>query len=183
VESLVKVAFHALKNKKIFSLNIFAPFIVDFFGDQLEQAMLYADSFLEMKTKLLPTARSTTWAKTSKRSLLLFCFPKKDGSRLVPWSSLSRVSKVQLWFPMERCLSILLIIWQRSFWLIPTVLVMLLSGGFLSQLDDGKDVEACVKAGHFAARYIIQQSGTQLGKNCDYKKRQNTVDVSKVVIR
>jgi adenosine kinase len=41
-ESLVQVAEHALKNKKIFSLNLSAPFIVDFFGDQFAQAMLYA---------------------------------------------------------------------------------------------------------------------------------------------
>jgi adenosine kinase len=42
-------------------------------------------------------------------------------------------------------------------------------GGFLSQLMQGKEMEACVKAGHFSAKYIIQQSGTQLGKTCDYK--------------
>jgi adenosine kinase len=41
-------------------------------------------------------------------------------------------------------------------------------GGFLSQLSQGADMEACVKAGHWAARYIIQTSGTTLEGACTY---------------
>merc|ERR1711935_88320 len=41
-------------------------------------------------------------------------------------------------------------------------------GGFLSQLVQGKDMETCVNAVHFAARFIIQQSGCTLSKPCEY---------------
>ena len=42
-------------------------------------------------------------------------------------------------------------------------------GGFLSQLIQDKSIEDCVKAGHFAAKFIIQTSGTQLDKACEFE--------------
>jgi adenosine kinase len=42
-------------------------------------------------------------------------------------------------------------------------------GGFLAQLVQGKSIADAVAAGHWAARYIIQQSGTQLPTDCNYK--------------
>jgi len=41
-------------------------------------------------------------------------------------------------------------------------------GGFLSQLVLGKSHADCVKAGHFAARTIIQRSGCTFPKECAY---------------
>merc|ERR1711935_954126 len=43
VDSLVIVAEHALANDKPFCLNLSAPFIIDFFGDQVATALAYAD--------------------------------------------------------------------------------------------------------------------------------------------
>merc|ERR1712087_25152 len=42
-ESLVQVGDHAVEKNKVFCINLSAPFIVDFFGDQLAQALEYAD--------------------------------------------------------------------------------------------------------------------------------------------
>jgi adenosine kinase len=42
-------------------------------------------------------------------------------------------------------------------------------GGFMSELVQGKDVEGCVKAGHWSAKYIIQQPGTTIDEACAYK--------------
>jgi adenosine kinase len=42
-------------------------------------------------------------------------------------------------------------------------------GGFLSELVQGKDMEDCVKAGHWAAKYIIQQPGTTIDQPCTFK--------------
>ena len=41
-------------------------------------------------------------------------------------------------------------------------------GGFLAQLVLGQDVAKAVDAGHYAARQIIQVSGTTLEKPCEY---------------
>ncbi|GMH69433.1 hypothetical protein TL16_g05157 [Triparma laevis f. inornata] len=43
VESLLKVTNHAVDNNKIFCLNFSAPFIIDFFGDQVAAALPFAD--------------------------------------------------------------------------------------------------------------------------------------------
>ena len=41
-------------------------------------------------------------------------------------------------------------------------------GGFLSQLVLDKPIAECVRAGHFAARTIIQRSGCTFPKECSY---------------
>ena len=41
-------------------------------------------------------------------------------------------------------------------------------GGFLAQLAREKPVEECVRAGHFAARTIIQRSGCTFPKECTF---------------
>jgi hypothetical protein len=40
--------------------------------------------------------------------------------------------------------------------------------GFLAMMALGKDVAESVKAGHFAARTIIQRSGCTFPKECNY---------------
>jgi adenosine kinase len=77
VESLVKVAFHALKNKKIFSLNIFAPFIVDFFGDQLAQAMLYADFIFGNESEAAAYGAKHNLGEDIKKIALAVLLPKE----------------------------------------------------------------------------------------------------------
>ena len=41
-------------------------------------------------------------------------------------------------------------------------------GGFLSQLAQGKEMADCVRAGHYAARVIIQRSGCTFPKDCEF---------------
>ena len=42
-------------------------------------------------------------------------------------------------------------------------------GGFLSQLVKGKEIADCVRAGHYASRVVIQQSGCTFPKECGFK--------------
>jgi len=42
-------------------------------------------------------------------------------------------------------------------------------GGFLAGLLQEKPLEDCVKAGLYAARHILQVSGTQYTQHCDFK--------------
>jgi adenosine kinase len=41
-------------------------------------------------------------------------------------------------------------------------------GGFLAKLVQGAEMDACVKAGHFAARVVIQRSGCTVPDTCSY---------------
>lgn len=169
VESLVQVAEHALKEKKTFCLNLSAPFIIDFFGDQLAQAVPYADFIFSNESEAAAYGKKHNMGEDIKEiALAVSALPKKDESR-----------KRTVVFTQGSESTIVACDGKVTEYAVELIAKDLLVdtngagdafvGGFLSQLALGKDTEACVNAGHFAARYIIQQSGTQLGKTCDFK--------------
>ena len=169
VESLVQVAEHALANKKTFCLNLSAPFIVDFFGDQLATALPYADFLFGNEGEAAAFGKKHNLGEDLKEvALAAAAMPKKDGSRprTVVFTQGSQSTIVACDGKVT------------EYAVSPLAKELLVDtngagdafvGGFLSQLVNGKDMEACVKAGHFAATYIIQQSGTQFDKACDYQ--------------
>lgn len=169
VESLVEVAEKFLAEKKTFCLNLSAPFIVDFFGDQLSTAMEYADFLFGNESEAAAYGKKNGLGEDLKAIALAVCaLPKKDASRprTVVFTQGSQSTIVA-------CAGTV-----TEYAVEPLPKDQLVDtngagdafvGGFLSQLIEGKSMEECVKAGHWSARYIIQQSGTQLGKTCDYK--------------
>jgi len=169
VDSLVQVAEHALAEKKTFCLNLSAPFIVDFFGDQLGQAMPYADFLFGNESEAAAYGKKHGLGEDLKEvALAVSKLPKKNEAvpRTVIFTQGSESTlvacngKVEV-FPVEALSKDLLVDTNGA----GDAFV----GGFLSQLLQGKEIKDCVNAGHWSARYIIQQSGTQLGKECDYK--------------
>ena len=169
VESLVQVSEQCLAEKKTVCLNLSAPFIVDFFGDQLATAMQYADFLFGNESEAAAYGKKNGLGEDVK-AIALACstLPKKDPSRprTVVFTQGSQSTVVACNGQVT------------EYAVDPLPKEQLVDtngagdafvGGFLSQLIDGKSMEECVKAGHWAARYIIQQSGTQLGPVCDYK--------------
>jgi adenosine kinase len=169
VESLVQVAEHALANKKTFCLNLSAPFIVDFFGDQLATAMPYADFLFGNEGEAAAYGKKYNMGDDLKQvALAVAALPKKDASRprTVVFTQGSQSTIVACDGKVT------------EYAVDPLAKEALVDtngagdafvGGFISQLVNGKDFESCVKAGHWAAKYIIQQSGTQLTNACDYE--------------
>ncbi|KAL3929830.1 MAG: hypothetical protein SGARI_004644 [Bacillariaceae sp.] len=169
VESLVQVAEHALANKKTFCLNLSAPFIVDFFGDQLATALPYADFLFGNEGEAAAFGKKHNLGDDLKEvALAAAAMPKKDASRprTVVFTQGSQSTIVACGGKVT------------EYAVTPLAKELLVDtngagdafvGGFLSQLVNGKDMEACVKAGQWAATYIIQQSGTQFDKACDYQ--------------
>ena len=148
-------------------INLSAPFIIDFFGDQLATALSYADFVFCNESEAAAYGKKHELGEDLKEvALKLAAMPKKgdkprtviftQGSESTIVASGGKVSE----YAVEALAKEKLVDTNGA----GDAFV----GGFLSQLVEGKDLEACVKAGHWAARYIIQQSGTQLGKVCDY---------------
>lgn len=167
VESLVQVAEHAMAHGKTFCLNLSAPFIVDFFGDQLATAMEYADFLFGNESEAATYAKKHNLGEDLKEvAVKLAAMPKKSPKpRTVVITQGSKSTIVALNGVVT------------EFFVEPLSADKLVDtngagdafvGGFLSELVQGKDMEACVKAGHWAARYIIQTSGTQLTGPCEY---------------
>jgi adenosine kinase len=168
VDSLVQVAEHAVANKKTFCLNLSAPFIVEFFGDQLATALEYADYLFGNESEAATYGQKNGLGEDLKEIALAICnLPKKDGSRprTVVFTQGSKSTIVACngqvtEYAVEELAKEKLVDTNGA----GDAFV----GGFLSQLIQGKDVEAAVQAGHWAARYIIQTSGTTLADACTY---------------
>jgi len=169
VESLMVIAEHSLANDKTFCLNLSAPFIIDFFGDAVASAMEYADylfcneseaeaygkkHFPEIATDL--NALALEVAKLPKKGTKPRIVVFTQGSKSTIVASEGKVTEYKV-DPLPKDQLVDTNGAGDSF-----------VGGFLSQLVQGKDMETCVNAGHFAARFIIQQSGCTLSKPCEY---------------
>lgn len=170
VESLLVVADHAVEKNKVFCLNLSAPFIIDFFDKQVAQAMPYADYLFCNESEAAAYAKKNDLGEDLKEvALKVAAMPKKNTARprtvIFTQGSKSTIVAVNgtiTEYDVELLSKDLLVDTNGA----GDAFV----GGFLSQLIEGKSMEEAVKAGHWAARYIIQQSGTQLGDTCDYKK-------------
>eukprot|EP00543_Licmophora_paradoxa_P002244 CAMPEP_0202449502 /NCGR_PEP_ID=MMETSP1360-20130828/8223_1 /ASSEMBLY_ACC=CAM_ASM_000848 /TAXON_ID=515479 /ORGANISM="Licmophora paradoxa, Strain CCMP2313" /LENGTH=343 /DNA_ID=CAMNT_0049067441 /DNA_START=15 /DNA_END=1046 /DNA_ORIENTATION=+ len=169
VESLVKVADHAVEKNKVFCLNLSAPFIIDFFGDQVATALQYADFLFCNESEAAAYAKKHELGEDLKEvALKVAAMPKKNEAR-----------KRHVVFTQGSKSTIVAYDGKVSEYMVdPLAKDKLVDtngagdafvGGFLSQLVQGKSIEECVKAGHWSARFIIQTSGTQLPETCDFK--------------
>jgi adenosine kinase len=168
VDSLVQVAEHAVAQNKVFCLNLSAPFIVDFFGEQLATALEYADYLFGNESEAAAYAKKHGLGEDLKEvALKVAALPKKNSQRprMVIFTQGSKSTLVACdgkvtEYAVEALAADKLVDTNGA----GDAFV----GGFLSRLVQGKSVEECVKAGHWAARHIIQVSGTTLTAACDY---------------
>ena len=167
VDSLKIVTEYALAKDKTFCLNLSAPFIVDFFGDQLATAMEYADFLFGNESEAAAYGKKNGMGEDLEEiALAVASLPKKSSKpRTVVFTQGSECTIVA-------CNGVV-----TKYAVAPLAKELLVDtngagdafvGGFLSQLINGKDMEACVNAGHWGAKFIIQTSGTQLDKACEY---------------
>jgi len=168
VESLVIVAEHAIANEKTFCLNLSAPFIIDFFGDQVATALEYADYLFCNESEAAAYAKKHDLGEDLKEvALKVAASPKKTSKpRTVVFtqgsqSTIVACNGVVTEYAVDPLDSKLLVDTNGA----GDAFV----GGFLSKLVQGKGIEECVKAGHWSARYIIQVPGTTIDKPCTYE--------------
>ncbi|KAJ8013505.1 hypothetical protein DPEC_G00030480 [Dallia pectoralis] len=160
-ESILKVAKHASENNKIFGLNLSAPFISQFFKEDMMKVMPYVDILFGNETEAATFAREQGFEETddiaeiARRSQAL---PKvnRRRQRAVVFTqgkddTVATVGEKVTMFPV-------LDINQED--IVDTngagdAFV----GGFLSELVQDKPLEECIRAGHYAANVIIRRAG------------------------
>lgn len=169
VESYVQVAEQAVANNKVVCLNLSAPFIIDFFGDQLATALEYADFLFGNEGEAEAYAKKHGLGDDLKQVALSIAAttPKKNAAR--PRTVIFTQGSQPTIVACDGKVTEYAVEPLESSKLVDTngagdAFV----GGFLAKLMQGKPIEECVNAGHWAAKYIIQQSGTQLSDTCDY---------------
>jgi adenosine kinase len=166
VESLLQVAKHANENSKIFTMNLAAPFIIDFFGDQLASCMPYCDYVFANESEAAAYGKKKGYGEDiGTIALKLAAEPKASGTRprVVVFTqgcdpTIVACGGVVTEFPVEILNKELLVDTNGA----GDAFV----GGFLSQLVRDKPLAECVRAGHFAARTIIQRSGCSFPEKC-----------------
>lgn len=168
VDSILTIARHAATENKVFTLNLSAPFVIQFFGDQLAASLMYADFVFGNESEAKTYGEVKGYGVDIPTvSLKISGLPKASGTRprivvITQGSDPTIVASggVVTTYPVDPLAKELLIDTNGA----GDAFV----GGFLAQLALGKTLGECVRAGHFAARVVIQHSGCTFPKECDF---------------
>jgi adenosine kinase len=168
VDSILNIANHAVENNKIFAMNLSAPFLIQFFGDQMAATLPYTDFVFGNESEAAAYGQAKgLGSDLSVIALKLSASAKASGTRprVVVFTQgsegtiVASLGKVTV-YAVDALPRELLVDTNGA----GDAFV----GGFLSQLVLEKSLEDCVRAGHFAARTIIQRSGCTFPKECNF---------------
>ncbi|GBG27045.1 Adenosine kinase [Hondaea fermentalgiana] len=158
-ETIEAVAKHAAEESKIFAMNLSAPFLIDFFSEQMNKALPYTDFVFSNETEAETFAKKQGWdCDLAEAALRLSAMPKVSGARprTVVFSQGAEPTIVAFngtvtYYPVPKLNTDLLVDTNGA----GDAFV----GGFLARLAAGMPLAECVRSGHYAARVVIQRSG------------------------
>lgn len=168
VDSVLKLGKHAVEHNKIFAMNLSAPFLIQFFGDQVAASIPYTDLVFGNESEAEAYGVAKGYGTDIETiALKLSAEPKVSATRgrTVVFTQGSKSTVVARdgvvhTFPVEPLAKELLVDTNGA----GDAFV----GGFLSQYLLKKPLEECVRAGNYAARIVIQHSGCVFPKVCEY---------------
>eukprot|EP00090_Calanus_glacialis_P024714 TRINITY_DN383_c0_g1_i1.p1 TRINITY_DN383_c0_g1~~TRINITY_DN383_c0_g1_i1.p1 ORF type:complete len:343 (-),score=107.74 TRINITY_DN383_c0_g1_i1:64-1092(-) len=170
VESMLKVAKQCSLNNRTYCLNLSAPFLCQFFKDQMASVLPFTDIVFGNETEAATYAEVNNLGLTDVGEIAkkIAMLPKENGStsRLVVITQGSDpVIAVQhgkiLKFPVESLAKEAIVDTNGA----GDAFV----GGFLAQHVLGQNIDVAVKCGNWAARHCIQRSGCTMPDICDFK--------------
>lgn len=169
VESMTRVGKHCVDNKKIMCVNLSAPFICQFFGDQLASVLPYADFVFGNETEAQTYGEGMGWGKDDLHLIAknLSALPKASGvhPRVVVFTQGSEPTIVSVGgvcteYPVEALSKELIVDTNGA----GDAFV----GGFLAAIVEKKSIAEACRQGTFAARTVIQFSGCCFPKTCNF---------------
>ena len=162
-QSMVHVGEHAAANNKIFCMNLSAPFLIQFFSEQMNSVLPFTDFVFANETEAAEWGKANGMesASLAEIALKLSSLPKKSGARCrtvvftqgADPTLVAQNGKVTT-YNVPKLNKELLVDTNGA----GDAFV----GGFLARLADGKSIEECVVAGHYAGRVVVQRSGCSL---------------------
>jgi len=162
-DSILHLAKHAHENNKTFCVNISAPFVCEFFNDQLMSIMPYVDFLFGNESEALAFAKKHGYEDDSPTATVvkLADLPKENKKK--PRHAIVTQGKNPTLVAVNGKLT------SYKVDLVPNEKIVDLNGagdafvgGFLAYLSQGYDISACVLAGHYSAGKIITVSGTNV---------------------
>jgi len=169
-DSMEKIARHAAEENKIYSINLSAPFISQFFKDQLHRILPYCDYIFGNETEAAAYAENNGLGENVSIEDIAKHISKMDKvnkarPRTVVFTQGAEQTVVAtgdsvLTFPVTKVDQLVDTNGAGDAFV----------AGFLSQLLLGSSLEACVAAGHWSAGVIIQHVGCTFPEVCKYEQ-------------
>ncbi|XP_023341038.1 adenosine kinase [Eurytemora carolleeae] len=170
VESMLKVAKYCAAKDRIYCMNLSAPFLCQFFKDQMASVLPFTDIIFGNETEAAAYAESQNLGTTDVKEIAkkIAMLPKENGSRsriVIITQGKEPVVLVSEGQISEHPVEVL-----TSDQIIDTngagdAFV----GGFLAMFVQKKPLSICIKCGVWAATQIIQRSGCTLPNTMDFK--------------
>jgi len=170
VDSMLKVGKYCAASNRTYCLNLSAPFLIQFFKDQMMSVMPYADIVFGNETEAATFAETFNLGTTDvkKIALAISMLPKENGSkgRLVIITQGSDpvicVENGQVFeFAADKLSADKIVDTNGA----GDAFV----GGFMAQYVQGRALPVAVRCGIWAATHIIQRSGCTLPEVMDFK--------------
>merc|ERR1712080_112412 len=169
VDSMLKVSKHCAANNKTYCLNLSAPFLIQFFKDQMMSVLPFADIVFGNETEAATYAEVhcpevKDVAEIAKRIAML---PKENGSksRLV---IITQGSDPVIVVEHGKVLQFPVISLPNDKIVDTNGAGDAFVGGSLAQYVQDKPLETAVRCGIWAATHIIQRSGCTYAETCDF---------------
>jgi len=170
VDSMLKVAKHCAAKNKTYCMNLSAPFLSQFFKDQMMSVLPFTDMVFGNETEAAAYAESQSLGITDVKEIAkrIAMLPKENGSksRLVVITQGSDpvvvVSEGEVTeYPVTPLAADQIVDTNGA----GDAFV----GGFLAQYVQKKPLSVCVSCGVWAATHIIKRSGCTLPNTMDFK--------------
>ncbi|KAM6182773.1 adenosine kinase isoform 1-T1 [Erethizon dorsatum] len=169
-ESILKVALYASENNRIFTLNLSAPFISQFYKEPLMKVMPYVDILFGNEAEAATFAREQGFETEDIKEIAqkTQALPKVNSQR--PRVVIFTQGREDTIMATESEVTAFPVLDQDQKGIIDTngagdAFV----GGFLSQLVSDKPLTECIRAGHYAANVIIRRSGCTFPEKPDFR--------------
>uniref|UniRef100_A0A803TZQ8 Adenosine kinase n=1 Tax=Anolis carolinensis TaxID=28377 RepID=A0A803TZQ8_ANOCA len=168
-ESILKVASQASANNKIFTLNLSAPFISQFYKEPMMKVMPYVDILFGNEMEAATFAREQGFETEDIKEIA-----KK--TQALPKVNLKRQRVVvftqgkddTIMATENEVKSFPVLISDQSEIVDTNGAGDAFVGGFLSQLVYDRPLTECIRAGHYAASVIIKRSGCTFPEKPDF---------------
>ncbi|KAI9102695.1 Ribokinase-like protein [Phlyctochytrium arcticum] len=151
---------HAAKTNKVFSMNLSAPFISQFFTKPLDELLPYIDIVFGNESEAAAYAEAHKWETTDVQEIAkkIVALPKVNTkrTRLVVFTQGADQTIVA---SAEGIKTHSIVKISQDAIVDTNGAGDAFVGGFMSQYVQGKDLDTSVAAGHYLANIVIQRSG------------------------
>lgn len=169
-DGMLEMGKHAAEKNKIYCANLSAPFLCQFFAEPQMKLMPYVDILFGNETEAVAFAKQQNFETEDLHEIALKAAAlTKVNDKRERIVVLTHGEKPTLVASGGKVTEYPIVPIKSEDILDTNGAGDAFVGGFLAQLVQGQDIAKCVDCGHFAANYIIQQSGTTMKGKANYK--------------